>query len=161
MKKISLFVLLVVAGLFLSCGSMNSTLRRGEAVAVWDFDDLSPGPPGRLPVGDILSDAVIETLKRKEYTVVERSRLSLALEELNLGTTSLVDETTRLKLGRIVGARYMVFGVYQVIGNQMRLDIRLVETETARVRKAIQRSASGTDVMSWIAVVKEAAEELK
>jgi len=86
--------------------------------------------------------------------------LVLALEELNLGTTSLVDESTRLQIGRIVQAQLMVFGGYQVIADHMRLDLRLVEVQTGKILKAAKQITSGTDMSSWLKAAAEAAAEL-
>src|SRR3989304_7400350 len=103
------WIFLTIPLLFISCAS---TIResREVTVAVWDLEDLSPSTSIRPDLGELLSGRIIETLSEKEYTVIERERLLLALQELNLGPTSVVDETTRLKLGELVGARYMVFG---------------------------------------------------
>jgi len=144
-----------------ACASKPDLKDRGLTVAVWDLDDLSPSSTVRPPLGEIFSSQIIETLKKKgDYTVVERERLLLALEELRLGTTKLVDETTRLKLGRMTGARFMVFGGYQIIGNQIRIDLRMVEVETGKVKKATEKTTSATDFQRWIDAAQKAAEEL-
>jgi len=145
----------------MGCSSISPKTEQGITLAVWDLDDLSLKRGSWPNLGEILSGQIIEVLKdRGDYVVVERQRLLLALRELRLGTTELVDETTRLKLGKMLGARWMVFGGYQVIGDQMRLDLRLVEVETGRVRKAIEKMTSATNVQGWISVAKKAAEEL-
>ena len=116
---------------------------------------------GRPDLGGLLSAKVIETLKEKTaYDVVERERLSLVLEEQNLGSSQLADESTRLRLGRLVGAQLMIFGGYQVIGGQMRLDIRLVEVETGKILKATERTVSAGDLTGWLNAAAEAAAEL-
>jgi curli biogenesis system outer membrane secretion channel CsgG len=104
---------------------------------------------------------VIEALqKRGDFTVVEREHLILALEELGLGTTSVVDEATQLELGRLVGARLMVFGGYQVIEDKMSLDLRLVEVETGRVLKATRKITSASDLAGWLRAAEEATAGL-
>jgi len=130
-------------------------------IAVWDMEDLTPGASTHPDLGVVLSAKIIETIeKMDDYVVVERERLLLALEELNLGTTSLVEEATRLELGRLLQARLMVFGGYQVIGNWMRLDLRLVHVETGKIVKAVQKTVSATNATEWIAAAAEAATEL-
>jgi curli biogenesis system outer membrane secretion channel CsgG len=130
-------------------------------VAVWDLENLSLSTSGQPELGEILSGQIIETLKKRgDYAVVERKRLLLALEELRLGTTALADESTRLRLGKLVGARWMVFGAYLVAGSQMRLDLRLVEVETGKVKKAVEKTSSSRDLNDWLAVTRKAAEEL-
>ncbi len=70
------------------------------------------------------------------------------------------NESTRLKIGRIVGARFMVFGGYFVLGDKMRLDLRLVEVETGSIVKAAQKTTSAGDLNGWLRVARQAAEEL-
>ena len=112
-------------------------------------------------LGELLSSKVIERInKTGKHTVVERERLLLALEELNLGTTSLVDESTRLRIGRIVGAQLMAFGAYQVIVDQMRLDLRLVEVETGKIIKAAQKTTPSGDLSVWLKAAAETAAKL-
>jgi len=145
----------------MGCSSISPKTEQGITLAVWDLDDLSLKRGSWPNLGEILSGQIIEVLKdRGDYVVVERQRLLLALRELRLGTTELVDETTRLKLGKMLGARWMVFGGYQVIGDQMRLDLRLVEVETGRVRKAVHKMAVSTDLSGWMENAKKAAQDL-
>lgn len=99
-------------------------------------------------------------MEKGKYSVVERERLLLALEELRLGTTSLVDESSRLELGRLVGAQLMVFGGYQIIGEMMRVDLRLVEVESGKVLKAVEKTTSAADLSGWLNATRKAAEEL-
>ncbi len=161
------FVLLLVAG---GCASSPpaTAITPGGAdvrtvVAVWDVDDLSPGSTGRSDAGDLLAARVIETFqKRGTVEVVERQRLEKALAELKLGSSELADESTRLRLGRISGARLMVFGGYMAIGGKMRIDLRLVDVETGKVRKAATKTAEGAELSeNWLEAAGKAAEELR
>ena len=130
-------------------------------MAVWDLENSNPGAAIGPDMGELLAAQVVETIKESGgFQVVERERLILVLEELDLGSSSLVDESTRLRIGRIVGARFMVFGGYFVLGNMMRLDLRLVEVETGRIVKASQKTASAGDLNGWLKIARQAAKEL-
>ncbi len=154
-------IFVVLIAFVVGCATKPVSYKEGTTIAAWDLEDLSPIESGRPDLGELLSAKVIETLKETGgYTVVERERLLLALEELGLGTTSLVDETTRLRIGRIVGARLMVFGGYQVIMDKMRLDLRLVEVETGSILKAAQKTTSAADLSAWLRAAREATVEL-
>lgn len=130
------------------------------SVAVWDLEDLSFGLQNRPDLGEFITARVIETMNACGHTVVERQRLLLALEELNIGSSTLADEATRLEIGRMVGARLMVFGGFQVIGEKMRLDLRLVEVERGLVIRAASKTSSASDMNAWLAGAAEAAGEL-
>ncbi len=156
----ALLFLIGVLMLITSCAGPPAVPERGAVIAVWTVEDLSLAS-ARQDLGDILSDQIIETIKKKgEYEVVERKRLVLALEELRLGTNALVNESTRLRLGKLLGARWMIFGGYLAAGDQMRLDLRLVEVETGKVKKAVQKTTSSKDLNDWISSVRKATEEL-
>jgi hypothetical protein len=152
-----LFVILTVG----ACAPQVVAPERGPIVAVWDLEDVGPFAKASPGLGEILSNEIIETIRQKgTYTVVERDRLRLVLEELNLGTTSLVDEATRLRLGKLVGATLMVFGGYQTVGDMMRLDVRLVEVESGRMLKAVFKTAPAADLPRLLETVREAAADL-
>ena len=138
-----------------------SLVEKGGAVVVWDLEDLSPIPPAMPDLGELLSGAVIDSVQSAgPYTVVEREKLLLALEELSLGTSEIADQDTQLQLGRIVGARWMIFGGYQVVGETMRLDMRRVDVATGQVVGAVKKEVAASDVGRWLEGAREAAREL-
>jgi Curli production assembly/transport component CsgG len=135
--------------------------ERRPVVAVWDLEDVGPLTKASPVLGELLSSEILETVKQKgTYTVVERERLQLVLEELKLGTTSLVDESTRLKLGKLVGATLMIFGGYQTIGDTVRLDLRLVEVESGRTIKAVYKTAPAANVPELLKATRAATTDL-
>jgi hypothetical protein len=139
----------------------SDLVSSGGAVVVWNLEDLSPLPAPVADLGELLSGAVIDVIQSESsYTVVEREKLLLALEELYLGTSEIADEQTQLRLGRIVGARWMIFGGYQTVGDMMRLDMRRVEVSTGRVVATVKKEVSTPDVGQWIQSAREAAREL-
>jgi curli biogenesis system outer membrane secretion channel CsgG len=155
------FFCILLINLFLSsCATEPLRDDRGKGLAVWDMEDLSPGS-SRIDIGELLSARVVETMgNRGNYTVVERTRLVRVLEELRIGSSSLADEETRLRVGKLVGARFMVFGGYQIIGKKMRLDLRLVEVESGKVLKAVQKTTASSDISGWLDAAGKAAAGL-
>jgi len=132
-----------------------------RVIAVWDLEDLSPFGIAGMDLGNLLSARIMETVQQAGgYAVVEREKLELALRELNLGSSSLADASTRLRIGRIAGARWMIFGAYQVVADQMRLDLRLVDVETGRIMKTAEKTAGGGDLSGWLKAAEAAAKEL-
>ena len=129
-------------------------------IAVWDLEDLSPLGIAQMDLGNLLSARIMETVQQAGGTVVEREKLEIALRELNLGSSSLADTSTRLRIGRIAGARLMIFGAYQVVADQMRLDLRIVDVETGRIIKTAEKSAGGGDISGWLKAAETATKEL-
>jgi TolB-like protein len=130
-------------------------------VAVLDIENLGPGDSTGADLGELLSSEIIGKLSEKPgIQVIERQKLLNVLEELKLGSSELADESARLKVGRMLGARRMVFGGYLVSGGSMRLDLRLVDVETGRILKTAKKTAQAGDISSWVKAAGEAAEAL-
>jgi hypothetical protein len=74
--------------LCISCASDDALYYKNAAVAVWDFDNLSPATSVQNNLGELLSSQVIEVLQEKgEHPIVERERLksfSLELHHLSM-----------------------------------------------------------------------------
>jgi TolB-like protein len=121
------------------------------SVAVLDFENLSPLDTAGADLSELLTAKAVETIEAAgRYDVIERRRLAMVLAELNLGTSALADRRTQLKLGAITGVRLMVFGSYQVIENQLRLDVRLVDVESGRVINAVSHVAEQHSLPGWL-----------
>jgi len=67
--------------------------------------------------------------------VVEREEIQKLLEEQNLGASGRVDPQTAAKVGRLVGARYVVLGTFIDFYGDFRVDARLVNVETSEIVK--------------------------
>ncbi|MBN1931795.1 MAG: hypothetical protein JW786_09335 [Desulfobacterales bacterium] len=146
---------------FAGCASSPNGYDSRSAIAVWDLENLSPSENIQPNLEEFFTSKIVEILvETGNYEVIERQRLILSLEELNLGTSALVDESTRLRVGRMLGARLMVFGSYQFIADQMRLDLRLVEVESGRILKAVQKITSGSNLSDWLNAAADAAAQL-
>ena len=154
----SSFVFLI---LFSGCATTTDTQTGPATIAVWDLEDLNYDESSRPDLGQILSSGVMETIRDKEsYQVLERQQLLLVLEELNLGSSDLADENTRLRIGKIAGANQMVFGAYQVLGDTMRIDLRLVDVSTGKIVRAAQKTTMDSGISAWLDAARNAALEL-
>lgn len=71
------------------------------------------------------------------YTLVERDRLQDVLEELQLGKSVKVDPATAQKVGKLLGARYLVLGGYFDLMGTLRVDARVVRVETGEVVRSV------------------------
>jgi curli biogenesis system outer membrane secretion channel CsgG len=71
------------------------------------------------------------------YTVVERDRLQALLEELKLSKSAKVDPATAQKVGKLLGARYLVLGGYFDLLGTLRVDARVVRVETGEVVRSV------------------------
>lgn len=132
----------------------------GGAVAVWDLEDVSPMGVAQPDLAEFISARVLETLKAQGADIVERQKLLMVLKELSLGESQLADPETQLRIGRLSGAKRMIFGGYQVVGKSMRIDLRLVDVETSRVLTAAKKIVEGGNLDEWLDAAENATREL-
>lgn len=162
MKRASGIILSIfLCAVWLSGCASTPLEQTTRAVAVWDLENLSLSEQARPDLGQVLSGEIIQAIQRTgDIRVVERERLVTILEELKLGSSELADETTRLKVGRIIGAAEMVFGGYMVVGNTMRIDLRRVDVSTGRVLKTVKQTTGADDMEGWLKAAGQAGSTL-
>jgi len=72
--------------------------------------------------------------------VVDRTETQRLLDEENLADEGRVDAATAAKIGKRVGARYMIFGTFVDLYGRMRVDARIVNVETGEILKVATSS---------------------
>lgn len=77
--------------------------------------------------------------------MVDRQILAKLLQELKLGTSSLADQATALKLGEILSARLIITGNIMPSGDGQAVALRFIDTETTAIRKVITGQMSGRE----------------
>ena len=114
-----------------------------ESVAVIPFTNIS-GNAAEAWIGDGIAETVMADLESlSELTVVARDRIR-AVSGGRRGTE--LDEGAALALGRELGARWVVTGGYQWLGNQLRITARLVDTESGLVAKSMKADGTLQDI---------------
>ncbi|HZR47729.1 MAG TPA: CsgG/HfaB family protein, partial [Candidatus Manganitrophaceae bacterium] len=104
-------------------------------VAVLEFDEHTVGPgAGAQGIGRSLTDRVTEALAgRPGLRLIERESLQKVLEELSLSSRNLIEADSQLKLGRLLGARYLIAGGVTSVGSAVRIDGRIIDVEKGGV----------------------------
>lgn len=77
-----------------------------------------------------------EFVKQGRFDVIERQALEKVVTEQQLGATGILDTESAAKLGRVLGAGYMVTGA--LISHKQGADmvVKIIETETASIKVA-------------------------
>lgn len=91
-----------------------------------DFEALERGIAGLM---------ISELGANPAARVVEREQIQRLLDEQNLGAENRVDPRTAARIGKLVGARYVVLGTFIDFYGDFRVDVRLVNTETSEIVK--------------------------
>lgn len=68
-----------------------------------------------------------------ELRIIERGMLKEIMEEQDLRTSGRVDPSTAAEIGKLVGARYMVTGVFADLYGTFRMDARIVDVESGEI----------------------------
>jgi curli biogenesis system outer membrane secretion channel CsgG len=111
-------------------------------IAVFPFTNggafgRNPEDLAALEVG-IQQMLLTELQQNPALRIVERSLIRHMLDEQNLGTAGRVDAATAAQVGRLVGARYAITGVFMDLNGNFRLDGRIVNVETGEVLRAVR-----------------------
>jgi TolB-like protein len=110
--------------------------RPGVAVLDFDVSTVSQDHETYDALGRGLAAMTLTELSANPaIRVVERAQLQHILQEQNLGHEGRVDEATLSRIGRIVGARYMVTGTLIDVRGNLRIDTRIFNSETSEVVK--------------------------
>lgn len=92
----------------------------------------------RAPEDDWLGESFAESLtmgllKVEALQLVERGQIGAVLKEQQFGQSAYVDESNAPKLGKLLGAKIVVLGSYQKIGDQLQANVRFVDVETGSI----------------------------
>jgi TolB-like protein len=132
--------LLVQALVFVACATSAQVgwaappaAARPATVAILYFDY-----GGKTADLDVLRKGLAQMLisdltGQDGWQVVERERLEAVLTEQKLGKTGKLDKATVAKLGKLLGARYLVMGSYFDLLGALRVDARLVSVQTGEI----------------------------
>lgn len=137
MRSRSLLAVLMVAAVMPALAQRAGDTRPGIAVFPFDnggsygqdkenFDALQVGIAGMI---------ISELSANPAARLVERETLQRLLDEQNLGASGRVTPETAAKIGKLVGARYVVLGNFIDFYGDFRVDVRLVNVETSEILK--------------------------
>lgn len=107
-------------------------------VAILYFDNYT-GQADYDPLGRGIASMMISDLSVvKEIQLVEREKMQELIKEIDLQRTKYFDSTTSVKVGKMLGAEYVVVGAFAAVDPKMRIDTRVVKVETGEIMKTAQ-----------------------
>ncbi|PIU63499.1 MAG: hypothetical protein COS84_09505 [Armatimonadetes bacterium CG07_land_8_20_14_0_80_40_9] len=134
-KREKLFMaIFLVLGLFLL--KFGYAYGEQKVVAVISFKNLS-GEGGFDNLEESVPNMLVTDLAAsKKVRVVERSRLATVLGEHGIALSGLVDPETAKKVGKLIGADYLIAGTINKAGENIRIDAHLIKVETGEIEEA-------------------------
>ncbi|MFQ5560531.1 MAG: CsgG/HfaB family protein [Nitrospinota bacterium] len=160
--------------LIVSCAGTNSNVPKKPSPAPLKKVTYS-GPPVVLAILDFENNSItdVERLdplrqgfagmlstdlgKFEAIKIVERAKIQAMIQELELSQTGIVGESTAVQVGKMVGAKNIVFGSFIVINGQMRVDVRMIEVETSLLVVAEEMSGPSD---SFLHIEKELVQKI-
>jgi TolB-like protein len=94
-----------------------------------DFDALRKGIAAML---------IYELAQNPAVRLVDRSETQRLLDEQGLAVAERVDRETAAKIGKLVGARYMIAGSFIDLYGDFRVDARIINVETGEIMKVVR-----------------------
>jgi len=109
-----------------------------KTVAVLSFTNGS-GDAQYDPLGKGIAAMMITDLSNVgSIQLVERERLNDLTSEMQLQHSGLVDPATAARVGKLVGAQYVVTGAITALDPRMRLDTRVIRVGSGEIVKTAQ-----------------------
>ncbi len=135
-----------------------------KTIAIMEFDNFSIGKYQEKlgPLGKGLADWFEHDFgKISSMKVVERDKINYVLKEFDLIKSGAVDPATAARAGKILGARYMVFGsITQLDDRQTRMVVRVVNVETSEIIASVDKEGSPRYSRLEKELVQELAKKL-
>jgi|GEM_PF-686563 len=128
-------------------------VERKATVAVLEFDNaamVKRDEFAAMTVGvQVMLTNALAT--NSQVQVVERQKIQDILAEQNLATAGRIEPATAAKIGKIIGARYVLLGAFVVDPSMtMRLVVRAVNTETSALEYTEQVEGKGDKIFKLV-----------
>jgi TolB-like protein len=152
MKKIVRLVLAVAAVAMLVPAIAAAQAKPVVAVLYFENGSFGKDRADYDALGKGIADILITDLANNpNVRVVERERIQALLTEQNLVKEKTIDPQTAVRLGKIVGAQYMITGMFMSDSKgTLNLTSRVINVETSAITNAMRLPSKGDDVLGLI-----------
>ena len=121
----------------------NNSIGRDRA----DYEGIGKG------IADML---ITDMAQNPNVRVVERERIQALLVEQNLTKEGTIDPATAIRIGKIIGAQYMITGGFMSDGRgTFVLTSRAINVQSSAITNPVRINSKGDDVLGMIAQLSE------
>lgn len=164
MKRVTLALLAMAIAAPVSGQAPATTQDTRPGIAVLPFDN--GGSYGRdkedyaaLQTG--IPAVMIDELSRNPAArVVDRETIDKVLKEQDLGTNGRVDAATAAKVGKLVGARYMIAGTFIELAGKFKLTARIIDGQTGEIVKSVSNDDAMMSPNDLFKIIQSVAGKL-
>jgi len=134
-------------------GIVRAQAKPVVAVLYFDNNSIGKDHADYDGVGKGIADMLITDMaSNPSVQIVERERVQSLLTEQNLTKGGTIDPQTAIKLGKIIGAQYMITGGFMSDGRgTFVLTARAINVQTSAITNPTRLTSKGDDVLGLIA----------
>ncbi len=129
-----------------AAASVATATKLENAVAVMTFTNITKEPADDWIGSGIAETVTADAKKIRGLTIIGRERIFEALKNLNSGQLSQSDEAIAIDVGRHLGARWILAGGYQKIGEMIRITARINDVRTGEIIKTVKIDGKISDI---------------
>lgn len=154
MRLGALVSLTLTAGLGLALAGAAAAQDNRPGVGVLPFSNGGSFGEGAEDYAAL--EVGLQTMLMTEFSqnaglrIVDRARLKELITEQDLDASGRVTPESAARIGRLVGAKYMIAGGFQDNYGKFRLDLRVVNTETSEIVRADKVEFKREDLFSGV-----------
>lgn len=116
-----------------------------------EFDALRRG---------IAAVLITELSQNPAVRLVDRDQTQKLLDEQGLAAADRVDAATAAKIGKLVGARYMIAGTFIDLYGDFRIDARIIDVETSEILKVVRSDPKLSDRKQMYRIIQSVADRI-
>lgn len=116
-----------------------------------DYEGLRRGIAGVL-IGELGQNPTLR--------LVERGEAQRLLDQQTLGAAGRVDAGTAARLGRTLGARYMITGTFIDLYGEFRIDARVIDVESGEILRSVRSDPQVREVKQLYQAIRTLATSL-
>jgi TolB-like protein len=116
-----------------------------------DYDAL------RLGISAIM---ISDLADKGSIRLVDRAETARLLDEQSLAAQGRVDAGTAARIGKLVGARYMIAGTFIDLYGEFRLDARVIDVETGEILKTVRNDPKYKNVEDLYPIIQSVADRI-
>lgn len=158
------FIFLLLAITIAGCARSTKPIEENRlpiTVGILYFENTSKSEKLK-PLSAGLMDMFITELGRApELKVVERKRLDKILQELKINQSSMMDQSTAQKIGRLLGAQTLYYGGYMELMGQLQLNGHLFRVETGELIASAGGRCDAGNSKEILKLVERVSQEIR
>lgn len=110
--------------------TLNIPMKDRINIAIKEFTNATKQQDLEKTITEIFITAFS---KSGAFNVIERQQLEKVLNEFELSQSGIIDTSTSKEIGQLTGVEAIVTGTVSQIGNNQRVDARVIDISTGRV----------------------------